>query len=105
MEKKENPRYEKMYTGIMDYADKMHAGNKKRIKVGIIILIILPFVMEIIRRLTDSDKVVFLILWIFAMFLICAYIISIEYLDHKIAKDVRDITSDEEVEVDDEECN
>ncbi len=89
-------RYEALYTELLDRGDQLHEGNKRRIRRGVLLLIILPFVLNFIRLITDSDKVVFLIIWIFIMFIVSAYLISIEYLDSAIEKTLKDVTDTEE---------
>ena len=66
--------------------DNLREKNKRRIKISGIVLLILPVVLGFIRWLTDSDKTVFLIIWIMFMFLIAVYLISIEYLEHYLNK-------------------
>lgn len=44
--------------------DNLREKNKRRIKISGIVLVILPVVLGFIRWLTDSDKTVFLIIWI-----------------------------------------
>lgn len=90
-----NRKYEELYTELLGRGEMLHQSNKKRIRRGIIILIILPFVLEFIRWMTDSDKVVFLIIWIIIMFVLSAYLISIEYLDYTIEETLRDVTDTE----------
>lgn len=61
-------------------------GKKgKRIKSSGLVLLLLPFVLGLIRWLTDSDKTVFLILWVFCMFLLAVYLVSMEYYDHVLS--------------------
>lgn len=62
--------------------DNLREKNKRRMRISGIVLLILPVVLGFIRWLTDSDKTVFLIIWIMFMFLIAVYLISIEYLEH-----------------------
>lgn len=90
-----NRKYEELYTELLGRGEMLHQSNKKRIRRGIIILIILPFVLEFIRWMTDSDKVVFLIIWIIIMFVLSAYLISIEYLDYTVEKTLKDVTDTE----------
>lgn len=96
MTDRQNTRYEKLRSGIVEYARGMHERSKKRTRVGIIILVIMPFALEAIRRLTESDKVAFLGIWLLAMFLVCAYLISVEYMDHIVTRSVKDMTGEEE---------
>lgn len=90
-----NRKYEELYTELLGRGEMLHQSNKKRIRRGITVLIILPFVLEFIRWMTDSDKVVFLIIWIIIMFVLSAYLISIEYLDYTIEETLRDVTDTE----------
>lgn len=97
MEKEQDRRYEMLYEELLGKAVRLHERNKKRIKAGSIILVILPFALELMRRLTDSDKVVFLLIWVFCMFALCAYLIGLEYLDDLIKKNVKDMLDKEEI--------
>lgn len=97
---KQDVRYEKLYSDMMSYGTDMHEKNKKRIKVGTIVLILLPLILGIIRWLTHSDKVVFLMIWVACMFALAAYLISVEYMDESMQKNIggmmdRDSGSDE----------
>lgn len=88
-------KYEALYNELLERGEQLHEGNKRRIRRGLMLLIILPFVLEFIRWMTDSDKIVFLIIWILIMFVLCAYLISIEYLDSTIENTLRDVTDTE----------
>ena len=92
---RQDRRYEELYSQLLERGLDMHVHNKKRIKVGLILLVILPVILEIIRRLTESDKIFFLIIWVFCMFITCIYLISIEYIDDSIPKTLRDVTDRE----------
>ena len=84
--------YEELYTELLGRGEMLHESNKRRIRRGIITLVILPFILEFIRWITDSDKVVFLIIWILIMFVLSAYLISIEYLDYTVEETLKDVT-------------
>ncbi len=84
--------YEELYTELLGRGEMLHESNKRRIRRGIIILVILPVILEFIRWMTDSDKVVFLIIWILIMFVLSAYLISIEYLDYTVEETLKDVT-------------
>lgn len=92
---RQDRRYEELYSQLFERGLDMHVNNKKRIKDGLILLVILPVILEIIRRLTESDKIFFLIIWVFCMFITCIYLISIEYIDDSIQKTLRDVTDRE----------
>ena len=98
-EKKMNSSYEQLYSELLAYALSIHDRNKRRIKYGSLGLIILPVALFLIRWITDSDKVVFLILWIIGMFILGIYLIGVEYLDASIQKKLKDMT-DMEAEFD-----
>lgn len=85
-------KYEELYTELLGRGEMLHESNKRRIRRGIIILVILPVILEFIRWMTDSDKVVFLIIWILIMFVLSAYLISIEYLDYTVEETLKDVT-------------
>ena len=89
-------RYEQLYEDLHTQADGLHQGNKNLIKYGSISIIVLPIVLFIVRWLTDSDKMVFLLVWIFCMFALAAFLIGVEYLDSRIQKTLRDMTNREE---------
>ena len=74
-------RYEQLYQEMVTQAAALHKRNKKRIKVSIIIMLLLPFLLAGIRWMTDSDKMVFLVIWVICMFALAAYMIGIAYLD------------------------
>lgn len=82
MEQKQDNRY----NNLSSYADRVHEKTKKRIKYSGIVLILLPVVLGLIRWMTHSDKIFFLVIWIFCMFAISAYLVSVEYYDHAIRR-------------------
>ena len=97
---KNRNKYEELYSELLTRGEQLHESNKRRIKVGLIALIVLPFVLYFILWMTDSDKVVFLIIWIIIMFVLSAYLISIEYLDSSVENTLNNV-SDTEAEFDD----
>ena len=99
-QKEQNRRYEQFYDRVLAQVSWIHERNKRRIKIGMIILVVLPFLLALIRWMTDSDKGVFLLIWILLTFLLAAYLIGVEYLDHSIRKMLNEGT-DMEVEFDD----
>ena len=89
-------RYEQLYEELRSRAVSVHQRNKNMIKYGSIGLIVLPIVLFIVRWLTDSDKMVFLLVWIFCMFALAAFLIGVEYLDSRIQKTLKEMTNREE---------
>ena len=98
-EKNTNKSYEGLYSELFQRAELLHESNKRRIRRGLVGLIILPAVLIFIRWMTGSDKIVFLIIWIISMFILCAYLMIIEYLDNSNQNTLADVT-DEEAEFD-----
>ena len=92
MEQKHNDRY----GNLNKYVREFHEKNKKRLRVSGILLILLPVILGLIRWLTDSDKVLFLFIWILCMFILSAYLISVEYLDHTVQNKMKDIMGKDE---------
>ena len=93
MQKQQNP-----YDTLHRYIDELHEKNRKRIKVSAILLILLPVILGLIRWFTDSDKIVFLFIWVICMFALSAYLVSVEYLDHKVRKLWKEATDEKHSE-------
>ena len=94
-DRSENSRYEQLYTQLLERGEMLHENNKKRIKHGLILLAILPLILGFIIWITGSSKIVFLIFWIICMFIISAYLISVEYLDDSVQKTLEEVTDRE----------
>ena len=80
------------YGNLNAYVSEFHEKNKKRIRNSGIVLILLPVILGLIRWFTDSDKIVFLFIWVLCMFAIGTYLISVEYMDHRVRQKLEDIT-------------
>lgn len=78
-------RYKQLYQKMVQQAAALHKRNSKRIKVSIILMILLPFILAAIRWMTDSNKTVFLVIWVICMFALAAYMIGIAYLDERVS--------------------
>ena len=88
-------RYEELYNRLLERSKALHAGNRKRIRAGLIFLIVFTVLMILIRLMTDSDRVVFMILWVVGMFAASIYLISVEYLDDSIRKTLEEVSERE----------
>ena len=97
--KEQDSRYEQLYRELLSQVTAIHDGNKKRIRRGIILMILLPIILEVVRLMTGSDKVFFLVLWIIFMFILCAGLITVEYVDDSLQKYLNEVT-DREAEFD-----
>lgn len=96
-QKKQDRRYENIMERLTRYSSEEHVKNRKRIRAGIIAMILLPFILGFIRWMTQSDKVLFLIIWVFCMFIIAVYLIGTEYFDYVMQKTITSFGQGEEV--------
>ena len=80
----EKSRYEEMYGKLVAYEQNIHLQNQKRIKIGLKCIAIIPPIFLILLFWTDSNKVVFLILWIVSLFALATYLILVEYVDYNL---------------------
>lgn len=92
---KQDRHYEDLYRRLRERGETMHMNNKKRIRIGLIVLALLPAILILIRWATDSDRVVFLIIWVLCMFAACIYLISIEFIDYQLQKTLEEVTERE----------
>ena len=88
-------KYEQMYHSIMKYEDEIHKANQKRIKAGIKCLIFVPLIFLFLLFVTDSDKVIFLVLWIVSLFIIAIYLIYVEYSDFLLQEEIGKLADQE----------
>jgi len=84
-----NQQYKRLYDQLLSFVQELHSSNKKRIRGGLWCMLVLPVVLLLARRLTDSNRVAFLLIWIFCMFVLVGYLIWIAYIDDSIQKKVR----------------
>ena len=96
-QKKQDRRYENIMERLTRYSSEEHVKNRKRIRAGIIAMILLPFILGFIRWMTESDKVLFLIIWVFCMFIIAVYLIGTEYFDFVMQKTITSLSQGKEV--------
>jgi len=92
---KQDIRYEELYNRLLERGMALHENNKKRIRSGLISLAVFSVLMILVRMITNSDRVVFMILWVVGMFVISIYLISVEYIDDSIRKTLEDVSDRE----------
>ena len=92
---RQDTRYEELYNRLLERGVALHENNKKRIRIGLIFLIVFTVLMILIRMMTDSDRVVFMILWVVGMFAASIYLISVEYIDDSIRKTLEEVSDRE----------
>jgi len=86
--------YEKKYNELMSHLDKMHKRNVQKTRAALRSFLIIPTVFLILVFLTNSNKTVFLVLWIASMFAIAAVLIVTEYQDYSIRRIVQSVLDD-----------
>lgn len=69
---------------LIELAERSHELNRRRMRNGVIWLFVLPVLLLIIRNMTDSSKIAFLIIWIFGMFIISAFLLLVAYSDNDL---------------------
>ena len=79
-----NHKYRKAYNMVIEYEKEAHRKNQKRIAVGLKLIIIIPLIFLALLFFTGSSKVIFLILWIVSLFILAAYLITVEYMDYNL---------------------
>lgn len=80
---------------VLEFRDKAHADNVRKIKAGIKCIFTVPACFLILLFFTRSSKIIFLVLWIASLFIIAAYLIHVEYSDYKIQEMVNSLQDSE----------
>ena len=84
--------YQQLYDRLLDEVKALHERIKVGIRQGLKMLIIVPLVFMLVMFLTQGSKGIFLVLWIVSTFVIAAFLIALEYVDHGIQKRLEEIT-------------
>jgi hypothetical protein len=95
MTKRQDLDYEALYDRLFERGEALHRSNQKRIRVGLIFLAVFTVAMIFIRWMTDSDRVVFMVIWVVGMFAASIYLISVEYIDDSLRKTLEEVTERE----------
>ena len=90
--KRVNEKNSDIYGELVDFQDKLHAQNLKRIHIGLLCVLIIPMIFLALMFITDSNKVIWLILWIVSLFAISSYLIVVEYGDYNLQHRINSIT-------------
>lgn len=90
--KKINQNNSDIYGELVDFQDRLHAQNLKRIHIGLLCVLIIPMIFLSLMFITDSNKVIWLILWIVSLFAISSYLIVVEYGDYNLQHRINSIT-------------
>lgn len=93
----EKEQYEGLFQQLVKEEEQLHLENQKRIRAGIQCLIWIPMIFFVLLFLTDSEKVIFLILWVVSLFVIASYLIYIEYIDFQAQERLHKYLSQEHI--------
>ena len=94
----EDKKFQEMYEKLMDYESSLHEINQKRIKIGLRCIYIIPLIFLVLLFITDSSKIIFLVLWIASLFGIAIYLIGVEYVDYKLQEKMNEIGGKNDIE-------
>ena len=83
---------------LLQEEEQLHAENRRRIRAGIRCLIWIPMIFLGLLFLTESEKAIFLVLWVVSLFIISSYLIYIEYIDFKSQEKMRRISDQNQVQ-------
>ena len=88
----DDEQFRQMYEKLMSYENTIHEQNQRRIKIGMRCIYIIPLIFLVLLLVTESSKIVFLVLWIVSLFGIAIYLISVEYVDYKLQEKMNEIS-------------
>lgn len=76
---------------ITAFAEGMHVKNQHKKKICLRCMMIIPLVFMVLMFTMDTAKVVYLLLWVISLFIFCAYLIVIDYIDDKLTRKLNDL--------------
>ena len=79
-----NDKYRKAYNMVIEYEKEAHRKNQRRIAVGLKLIIIIPLIFLTLLFFTGSSKEIFFLFWVVFLFLLAAYLITVEYMDYNL---------------------
>ena len=88
--------YQELYDRLRDEVSTLHENNRRRIRVGMRMLLAVTLGLMLLMFLAEGNKVFTLMLWILSMFAVAAYLIAVEYADYELQKKLEDITQMEQ---------
>ena len=76
---------------LLEYYTESHRKNKKRIRVGMICMIVIPLIFLMLMFTMNSSKIVYLVFWIISLFALCTYLIAVEYMDYNLQERMKEL--------------
>lgn len=89
------PEASAAYSELVSYAGRSHEICRQIIEIGMITFFALPAVMFILLAFTDGDKVVALLIWIVAMFVLALVLILVGYFDKRLQSALENVRGEE----------
>lgn len=84
--------YEELYDRLLREVSTLHRNNRRRIRIGMKMLVAVTVGLMLLMFLSQGNKIFSLMLWIFSMFAVAAYLITVEYADYELQKKLEYIT-------------
>lgn len=84
--------YEELYDRLLREVSTLHRNNRRRILIGMKMLVAVTVGLMLLMFLSQGNKIFSLMLWIFSMFAVAAYLIAVEYADYELQKKLEYIT-------------
>lgn len=88
--------YQELYDRLLEEVSTLHRNNRRRIRVGMRMLLAVTLGLMLLMFLAGGNKVFTLMLWILSMFAVAAYLIAVEYADYELQKTLESITQMEQ---------
>ena len=80
-----------IFNKMLEYYMESHRKNKKRIRVGMICMIVIPLIFLMLMFTMNSSKIVYLVFWIISLFALCTYLIAVEYMDYNLQERMKEL--------------
>lgn len=80
-----------IFDKMLDYYTHSHRKNKKRIRVGMVCMIVIPLIFLMLMFTMNSSKIVYLVFWIISLFALCTYLIAVEYMDYNLQERMKEL--------------
>ncbi len=80
-----------IFNKMLEYYTESHRNNKKRIRVGMICMIVIPLIFLMLMFTMNSSKIVYLVFWIISLFALCTYLIAVEYMDYNLQERMKEL--------------
>ena len=84
--------YQELYDRLLEEVRPLHKNYRRRIRNGMRMLLVVTVGLMLLMFLAQGNKVFTLMLWIFSMFAVAAYLIAVEYADYELQKKLEQIT-------------